>query len=200
LLIVRTDQRDKIGMPFEQRDFIHSPQAERLDLTPIDFALDVAFEHATHTIVSNPMVRGDILKGAVDQFEQEEVRLGFGTTGFGIVPLRSLGGGHGALAIATTIALGTQPQNHGPTTQRQVTQFQCLVVAVKFRGLRATPMTHRIALAGLDLTLDAVRFNPDAQYANSRDVHQVLRGNNQGDAPGDNSGSLTTIYWGVLSL
>src|SRR5918992_3711277 len=184
-------------MPFEQRDFIHSQQAEGLDLTPIDFALDGAFEHATHNIVSNPLLRGNVLKGAVDQFEQEEVRIGFSTTGFGIVPIRSLGGGHGALAIATPIALGTQPQNHGPTTQRQVTQFQCLVVAVKFRGLLATPMTQRIALGGLDLTRDAVRFNPDAQYANSRDVQQLLSGDNHGDAPGDNSGSLTTIYWGI---
>src|ERR671915_117661 len=147
-------------MPFEQRDFIHSQQAEGLDLTPIDFALDGAFEHATHNIVSNPLLRGNVLKGAVDQFEQEEVRIGFSTTGFGIVPIRSPGGGHGALAIAT-------------------------------------PITQRIALGGLDLTRDAVRFNPDAQYANSRDVQQLLSGDNHGDAPGDNSGSLTTIYWGI---
>jgi hypothetical protein len=75
-------------------------------------------------------------------------------------------------------------------------QFQCLVVAVKFRGLLATPMTQRIALGGLDLTREAVRFNPDAQYANSRNVQQLLSGDNHGDAPGDNSDSLTTIYVG----
>ena len=63
--------------------------------------------------------------------------------------------------------------------------------------LLATPMTHRIALGGLDLALDAVRFNPDAQYANSRDVQQLLSGDNHGDAPGDDSDSLTTIYWGI---
>src|ERR687896_779185 len=58
-------------------------------------------------------------------------------------------------------------------------------------------MTQRIALGGLDLTLNTLRFNPDAQYANCRDVQQLLSGDNHGGAPGDNSDSLTTIYWGI---
>src|ERR687894_425674 len=58
-------------------------------------------------------------------------------------------------------------------------------------------MTQRIALGGLDLTLNTVRFNPDAQYAKSRDVQQLLSGDNHGGAPGDNSDSLTPIYWGI---
>ena len=74
-----------------------------------DFTPEVAFEYAAHDIVSNPVLLGDVLKGAIDPLEQEEFRIGFGTTGFGIVPLRSLGGGQGALTIATPKRLGRNP-------------------------------------------------------------------------------------------
>src|SRR5918999_158909 len=47
---------------------------------------------------------------------------------------------------------------------------------------------------GADSTCENRR---DAQYANSRDVQQLLSGDNHGDTPGDNSDSLTTIYWGI---
>ena len=122
-------------------------------MAPIDFTFDVAFEHTAHDIVGYTVLLRDVLKGAVGEFEQKKFRAGLGTPRLGIVPIRALSGGHNALAIPATITLGAQAEDHGPTTQRQVTQFQRLVVSVKFRGLLATPMTHRIALGGLELTL-----------------------------------------------
>jgi hypothetical protein len=115
--IVRADQGDKIGMSFEERDFIQSQETERLDLTPIDFALDVALEYAAHDIVGYTVLLRDILKGAVDELEQEKSREGLGTPKLGIVLIRALSGGHNALAIPATITLGAQAEDHGPTTQ-----------------------------------------------------------------------------------
>src|SRR5919108_1258769 len=46
-----------------------TPRRPRAFLTPIDFALDVAFEYPAHDIISNAVLLGDVLKCAIDQFE-----------------------------------------------------------------------------------------------------------------------------------
>ena len=111
-------------------------------MAPIDFTFDVAFEHTAHDIVGYTVLLRDVLKGAVDELDQEHFGKGLGTPRLAIVPIRPLGGGHNALAIPATITLGAQAEDHGPTTQGQVTHFQGLVVSVKFRGLLATPVTQ----------------------------------------------------------
>ena len=116
------------------------------------------------------MLLSDVLQGAVDHLQQEELGKGFGTMGIRVIPIAVLGRRGTPVAVETGVALGVQVQADLTTETGQMAQAQGLALTEKLSRFATAAMTDGKALGELDVNPQFALGDLGLQDAHNREV------------------------------
>ena len=174
VLLPQGDDHDEIAVAFAQGDLIHPDDFQGRELPPVDRARHASIDRAQDCVITDLLLARHVADRAVDQLPEQRLIKGFGVRRARLVPIALLRGRRMIVASRAAITLRAQFDEYALFQNRQMSQADRVIVAVKFKGLLSTAGADPIGARAFDRDDDLSLFQFSFQNADFRQVQRKL--------------------------